>query len=199
MRFQLSSLTIFIFLNCLHSPVNAEPQLQVTTTDVSCYGGNDGKIHLFVRDGQPTNFNLVVSDSLNQPIANFESINKDSLVINDLLAGKYYIQFSTAAMTQKQEIKIKSPSKLQLDIIKIIKIMGAGNAVLANLQAIPSGGTPPYTALWSENTGKQSGLIAEKLPPGIYNCVINDSNKCGEVQATFYLFEDEIETFKQQK
>jgi hypothetical protein len=196
MRFHLLSLTFFICLSCLLLKVDAEPYLKAIISDVSCFGKKDGKIQLVFSGIQPSEFRISVLDTLNQKIAVFESQENESMLIEDLSKGTYSVQITTPDTTEVQVVLINSPAKLQLEMIRIIEVQGSGTSLLSTLQALPVGGTPPYTSQWSENSGNQQGMIAKKLPLGIYNCKVNDKNKCGDVEATFYLFEDEIESFK---
>lgn len=198
MRFHLSFLTFIICFGCISLIAKAEPYLKALVSDVSCFGKNDGKIELMFLHQQPADFRISVSDSLNQKIVEFDTLFEKPMLVQKLSPGNYSILITTPDTSEKQIVSIGSPHKLQLEIIKIIKVEGNGTSVLSTLQAFPTGGTPPYAYQWSENSGKQQDMIAKKLPLGVYNCKVDDNNKCGVVEATFYLFEDEIENFKQE-
>jgi hypothetical protein len=199
MRFHLSVLTFILSIGCFPLIVNAEPWLKANISDVSCFGKKDGKIQLAFLNSQPSDYNILISDSVSQKLKEFTPLQKEPFVIENLSAGKYGIQISTPDTIEQQIVSVESPERLELEVIKIVGVEGKGESVLSSLKAFPVGGVQPYAYKWSENTGNQMGEIAKKLPLGIYNCKVDDSNKCGSVEATFYLFEDEIEKFNLEK
>jgi hypothetical protein len=176
--------------------IEGQSHLKIDATDVSCYGNKDGTIHIEFNGRQPSDFQILVSDSAKQLIREFDSSTTVPLQIMELSSGKYFISLISPAMNETRSISIDSPQKLHLELIRILKLEGRGESVKASLQAFPSGGTVPYLYQWSENTGNQHAAIATDLPMGIYNCKVNDKNNCGPVEATFYLFEDEITTYE---
>jgi hypothetical protein len=195
MRSSLVFLTVLVCIVSLPTIASAQHYVKASSVGVSCFDKKDGKIKLEMVDKVPSSYQMVITDSVNQVVFKFDSLAGQKMEVGNLHAGSYNIILNGPDLIEKQNIRIGSPEKLQLEIIKIVKISGSGTTASASLQAFPIGGTPPYTYLWSGNTGEQSSEIANNLPLGIYNCKVNDQNKCGAVEATFFLFEDEIDSF----
>jgi hypothetical protein len=175
----------------------AGPELKTSPIAASCFGKADGSISL-VYSGNPVEpIKLSVIDSTNKIILNLTLINDTTFQINHLFPGKYKIHYLYNRNPISINIIIENKPQLKANIICIKELSGTGSDIRATLEVKPTGGTTPYKIQWSENTRNQQGEYAKDLPQGIYRCFINDSNNCGPVSATFFLYETEIEKFKQ--
>jgi hypothetical protein len=175
----------------------AKPVLKATTQAISCFGRTDGSIYFVYTYNKEEVINLSVLDSTNKAILNLTISHDTSFQLKNLQYGNYCIQYSYRDKLVKSIVTIENKLQLKANIININKLTGMGTGLVAELKANPSGGTLPYTIQWSDNTGNQMGEIAKDLPLGIYRCVITDANNCGPVSATFFLFDQEIEKYKQ--
>ncbi len=61
---------------------------------------------------------------------------------------------------------------------------------LGTAVAIPQGGTPPYTYLWSPFGGNSQ--TSTNLPAGLYTVTCDDANNCGTTSSTVNIIEDPI-------
>jgi hypothetical protein len=138
-------------------------------------------------------------DSTSKSLAKFDNGGKIPYQIKNLGAGNYKVLYYFDGKTEEHPVRITSPDLLKANVIKIIELKGQGTSMLGTLEANPSGGNQPYNISWSDNTGKQTGKTAKDLPMGIYKCSIDDSKHCGPTTATFFLYEDEIQKYNNQK
>lgn len=191
-------LTMLLCIGSLSLGVAGQPYLRAEPSAISCYGNKNGSINVEFTKEKPAEFQIQITDSLYRVVATLNAAVGEPLLATNLPAGKYNIQLTAPDINEMQSVLIEGPEKLQLESIKIVEVHGTGSSVIASLEAVPLGGTLPYTYQWSENTGNQKSRIAKMLSPGIYNCKVIDANKCGTVEATFFLFEDEIEKFNQE-
>lgn len=130
--------------------------------DVSCHGANDGIAQISALQGISP-FSYVWSNG-----------NTDSIATN-LSAGTYGITTTDAnGCTSILSITINEPPILlaSANIISAISFPGLSDgAATVN----PSGGTAPYTYLWSNNATSQS---ITNLASGTYIVTITDDNGC---------------------
>jgi hypothetical protein len=138
------------------------PQIQESSTlsDVSCFGGNDGRIELLV-DGGLKPYTYRWSSGSTSPIA------------DNLIAGSYTVSVmdDNDCSTRKSFI-IRQPKKIILNFEKTDTDCGLAEG---KAKAIVYGGTAPYTYLWS-NAGTLDSAI--NLSGGIYSLNITDSKSC---------------------
>jgi hypothetical protein len=191
-------LTMLLCIGSLSLGVAGQSYLRAEPSAISCYGNKDGSIRFEFIKEKPAEFQLQITDSLYRVVITLNSATGEPLLAANLPAGKYNIQLTAPEINEMQSVLIYGPEKLQLESIRIVELHGTGSSVTASLEAFPLGGTLPYTFYWSENTGNQKSRIAKMLSPGIYNCKVIDANNCGTMEATFFLFEDEIEKFNQE-
>ena len=173
------------------------PELKATVLPVSCFGKADGKIVIDLAGYSFGKFQIAVMDSSSKQLVGFDNGVKMPYEVKNLKGGSYTVLYSWENKTEKHEVKINSPEILKANIITIKELKGEGTSISATLQANPSGGNLPYSIIWSDNTGKQTGNTAKDLPLGIYRCTIDDSNHCGPVTPTFFLYEDEIKKYQE--
>lgn len=141
------------------------PNATAAADNVSCNGGTDGSVALTVAGG-------------NLPLVFEWSNGSDEQNLTDVGAGTYTATVTdqlgcTAAATAT----VTEPPQIgwQTDIIDNISCSGAadGSAV-----ALPNGGVPPFTYLWSNGATTQ---IAGNFGPGLHTVTLTDANGCSEV------------------
>lgn len=167
----------------------------ITTTAVKCNGGNNGIISIKITENTSGCIIRLLDADNNKLVQSKSLLNDSTLYFSNCKAGKYLIQLISQSTSNDFEVQVEEPKKLTAEVIEMIAIYGKGESVTADLKLIYSGGTPPYSFQWLENANDQRTEIAKGLSLGIYTCNLNDSNNCGPVSATFFLFEDEIEKF----
>ncbi len=162
--------------------------IEITSDSVKCHGGNDGVIYVKL-----TNVKFPVSVRLRKASNNFtfdsQEITKDTLVkFMNLASLEYKIQIIENGIPSDQNILLPEPQKLSANQITILKYPESPEACNGIIKTNPTGGTPPYSYLWSENAGKSINTKVSKLCNGIYRCFITDKYSCVEVSSTAYLF-----------
>ncbi|MEO1628766.1 MAG: SprB repeat-containing protein, partial [Bacteroidota bacterium] len=134
---------------------------ETSQSNVSCFGGSDGRATAFVRGGTP-------------PLQYRWSNGGNMAAINALQAGIYGVTVNDGAgCLDSAELEILQPDELLLNLSSTNE--SQPNAADGSASVAPSGGTPPYDILWS--TGATSTAI-NGLTPGIYAVTITDANDC---------------------
>ena len=136
----------------------------VTQTDVSCYGLCNGSVTVEVSGGTPA-----YEYSSNGPI--FQSIP----IFDNLCAQPYIITLRDAkGCTVFLPVTITQPNQLSANIDSTANVLCHGTAT-GSLYTTVTGGTPPYTYLWTngDTTQNDTGLIA-----GNYTVTIQDAHNC---------------------
>lgn len=136
--------------------------IQFSSTDVSCNGGSDGSINMNVTGGSyPYRYS---TDGVN-----FNSQNP----VTGLSAGNYTVVVKdTNDCTNFRVITISEPTALSVSLSVSNANCGVNDG---SATATPSGGTPPYSYLWSSGG---TGSTANNLGAGSYNVTITDANNC---------------------
>ncbi|HXK80777.1 MAG TPA: T9SS type A sorting domain-containing protein [Bacteroidales bacterium] len=150
-----------------------------TVSDVLCFGGNDGSINLSVSGGT-------------SPYTYEWSNNQQTQNINSLIAGTYIVTISDNSVCEKiDSATIYQPEELIGSINDITNVTCFnGNDGIININV--TGGTPPYSFLWSNNAETQN---IYNLTAGTYALTITDNNNCEtSLQATVNQPEDIIIT-----
>ncbi len=147
--------------------INEVPELMadLTVTQISCNGANDGSIDMTIVGGQPPY-------TIDWAGPNLFTSNDEDLtglepgLYNVLIVDANGCFFETAA-------EINEPAPLDTELITVDPTCaGAANgAITLNV----SGGTPPYTINW--NNG-QVGPSLSGLPAGSYTATITDDAGC---------------------
>jgi len=137
-------------------------KVSASKKDINCFGNNTGEIQLTVNGGtQPYNYSW--------------SNNETKKKINKLKQGFYYVKITDKNLCEIYDtIKILAPNNPLFAKAekKNIKCKG-GNSGEIQLQV--SGGTKPYSFLWSNNKTKKN---LKNLKAGKHNVVITDKNNC---------------------
>ncbi len=147
-----------------NSVVITEPTLLTGTTtssNVSCYGGNNGSAS-------------VTADGGTAPYSYLWSNNNQTSTANDLTAGNYSVVVTDAnGCTYTSSVTISQPTTLTISMSKTnVSCNGGANG---SATATVNGGVAPYTYVWSNtaSTSSVSGLTA-----GTYSVVVTDANGC---------------------
>jgi hypothetical protein len=173
----------------------AKPVLKATAGAISCYGKTDGKLNLeFEKISVPAQVRII--SELNKDTINF-ALSKDTIIVfENLSAGVYSIDLITnAKVVIKQKQTIVQPEKLNGNKIILVKAPSSESACDATIRANPSGGTPPYTYLWSKNANSATSNEVSGLCMGVYRCDINDINQCGPVYPAIPLYEPTMNNY----
>ncbi len=124
--------------------------------NVDCFGGSNGWAILNVSGGTP-------------PYSYLWNTGDLTSTLSSLTAGLYQITVTDAhGCTIDNQVVITEPAELvvMVDIVP-------PDAAVANV----TGGSPPYTYVWSTNP-PQTTLTATGLPPGTYTVTVTDASGC---------------------
>lgn len=148
--------------NCPPVPVSASVG---AVNDVSCFGGNDGVINVSVATGVAP-YTYAWSNGSTSPTA------------TGLSAGNYSVTITgdNGGTTTLENIFVNQPSTALS--ANVLNVTAAGcNSIPGNISILASGGTQPYSYMWS------NGMPTQNLPvafAGTYSVVITDGNGCTE-------------------
>ena len=133
---------------------------QTTSTNTSCYGGNNGIISINITNGGISPYNFSNDNGINYQISN---------TFSNLIAGNYSFQISDDnGCLGTANTVITEPSAIISATTSIdVSCYGYCDGGVA---ATALGGTTPYSYTWTNGT---SGLCA-----GFYNVIISDANGC---------------------
>lgn len=141
--------------------VNGSFQAGITTTNVSCAGGDDGTIVLDITTGTPP---FVYDWDNGQTTQN----------LSLLTAGTYAVTVQDATLcTFEATVIITEPEELILENLLINNAVNDQDN--GNINVDIAGGTPPYTYLWSNNETEPN---ITNLTPGLYDLTVTDANGC---------------------
>ena len=136
---------------------------QITTLDVSCFGGNDGAIDIDILGGGPNYTYLWSNNSTTQDQFNLSS-------------GIYFVTIldTNSGCELIEEFEIFSPPPLEIIDVQITNVSCTGTDD-GSIDIIVVGGTLPYEFAWSNASTlpNQSNLVV-----GTYAITITDPNGC---------------------
>jgi len=138
--------------------------INISPTDVSCYGDSNGTATVNVNGGQPP-YSFLWSNGQTQQTA------------TNLSAGLYYVTVTTNnGCIKTDSVLINQPQSALFATITSTDInCFSGNNGTATVN--PSGGTSPYFISWN-TIPIQNNLTATGLSAGIYTATLTDSNGC---------------------
>lgn len=142
---------------------NAPVLTVVSTTDVTCSGGNNGSAALSVTGGQsPYTWSWQNGVSVSSTAAS-------------LTAGTYAVTVSDASGCQSfQQVTINEPAPLAVQLSSPVTLCIGGSTVVSGT---PSGGTQPYQYSW--NTGASTAQInVSPVVTTSYSVQITDAHGC---------------------
>ncbi|MCK0147429.1 T9SS type A sorting domain-containing protein [Arenibacter sp. F26102] len=167
-------------LGCLlvSSPITiAEPGTLlvdlVQTVMLECNGDDFGEIMATVQGGVPPYsyewFQVTNGNSI---------LEEDTKIIGNLSTGEYFVRVTDANSISRESlpISITQPGVLDITVVELTGGLCNGGATGA-IEVTVSGGTGPYSYLWSNGSITQN-LI--DLEPGEYNLEVFDDNGCFE-------------------
>jgi hypothetical protein len=152
------------------------PVIAVTSSDVSCYGGNDGSISVNVTGGTP-------------PYSYSWNNGNTTSTITGLTAGPYLLTVTDASgCFEFTSTSIGQPDSTEFNV-DITDVLCKQKTGTVNITII-SGGTPPFSFDWSNGyTGNPNSL----LEPGTYTVTITDAAGCVTILTTTV---SQIDTFR---
>ena len=134
-----------------------------TTSNTSCFGGNDGSTNINIISGGIAPFTFSSNNGLTY---------QNSNIFSNLSVGNYSILISDSNnCLDSLNIQINSPTEIYS--ITSSDSLSCYNLCDGNVYVTAFGGTPPYNFSWDYGT---SNLCA-----GLYNVIITDSNNCASV------------------
>jgi len=146
--------------------VNA-PSVTVTGSNLLCHGDGNGSATATVSGGTT-------------PYSILWSTGAVGSAINNLPGGTYVVTVSDGAgCTEVQTVTVLEPAAITATASSTATNCGTGNG---NATVYPSGGTPPYSYLWSD-PNSQTASNATGLSAGLYAVTITDDNYCELVKA----------------
>ncbi|WP_197463454.1 Ig-like domain-containing protein, partial [Cochleicola gelatinilyticus] len=147
-------------------------EIDYTVTDVLCNGELTGAIDITVTGGTPS-----YSYSWN----NGETTED----LTDIAAGSYTVMVtdSNGCSVTEASITVGEPSNpLSIQITKENATTAQG-CTDGEATATVTGGTPPYTYVWSASAGGQTTATATDLPAGTHTITVTDKNGCVSEQS----------------
>lgn len=156
------------------------PQINFDNTHVSCNGGNDGSSTAIVSDATGPFSYIWDTDPV-----------QTTQTASNLTAGDYTVTVTDVfGCTNSETTTITEPDLLTVNIgnISHVECFEESNG---SAQAIPSGGTPPYSYVWN-TTPVQTTQTATNLPAGIYMVTVTDANNCQETAQVEITEPDEL-------
>ena len=147
---------------------SAPGNVNMSSAPISCFGGNDGSVFANANGGQP-------------PYTYSWSNGDTTQNITGLSAGNYVVTVITAqGCVKKDSVTITQPTQLIASVSNTDALcFGASNG---SASASASGGTPPYTYVWSNGITSQN---ASGLASGNYFVTVTDSKNCTNIQNVF--------------
>ncbi len=145
-------------LNVCYTPSNPPVSVTITSTNISCNGGNNGSATANPSGGNGSYTYLWSNSATTQ-------------TINNLTAGTYTVTVTSDGNTATASTTITQPAVLAANVTGVNPSSGNNGTATAT----PTGGTSPYTYLWS--TGGTSQTITG-LGAGTYTCTVTDANSC---------------------
>ncbi len=146
-------------------PGNCNMIVTPTVVNVACNGDTTGSISLSVTGGTA-------------PISFAWSTGGTSSSINNLGAGNYAATVSDAAgCVENLSFAITESSAIVITVDSVAPINQQGNGAI---QVSVSGGTPPYTYVWTDPLGANYTTedISNLTEPGNYDLLVTDAENC---------------------
>jgi len=142
-------------------------------TNVSCYAGNNGTALVNASGGNPPyTYSWLPSGGISSD--SVTTVSDSFNLATNLSAGKYFCTITDSnGCSHTDSVTLTQPTKI---IVTDSSQLSCGNGNSGRASIFASGGTPPYTYLWSK--GGQSSSTLDTLSPGTYGFMVTDSNLC---------------------
>nr|MDQ3048003.1 gliding motility-associated C-terminal domain-containing protein [Bacteroidota bacterium] len=133
------------------------------TTDVDCFGGNDGEIQTTVSGGTP-GYTYQWTPGVGS-----------AAQVTNLVSGSYFLLVTDQnGCTDTMTTSISEPPALVLTTDSIPSTCGNSNG---SVSVLATGGVPGYTYLWND-ASNQTTASATGLSAGAYNIIVSDTHGC---------------------
>lgn len=144
-------------------PFVETPEISYTSTNLNCFGDASGTIDLNITGGNGSNTFTWSHDA--------GETNED---LSGLTAGTYSVTVTDSlGCTDLESIVITEPTLLTYSITS--SDLNCYNDMSGSASLSPTGGTSPYSYLWSNS---QTGASLSNIAAGIYTYTISDANGC---------------------
>ncbi len=147
----------------------APGNVNMSSTNVGCYGGNNGSATVNANGGQP-------------PYTYLWSNGATTATINNLAAGTYNVSVTTAnGCVTSSSVTITQPATALAYTSNQTNVTcnGSNNG---SATILPSGGTAPYSYVWN-STPTQTTSTATNLYAGSISVIVTDNNGCSITQS----------------
>lgn len=139
------------------------PNITAVITDVTCNGNTDGAVNISVTGGTSP---YLYTWNVPPPQTNTQDLNT-------LAAGNYFVFVNDAqGCLSVRTFTVAQPAVLSVNATATTATCNANNATAT---ATVTGGTAPYTYLWSSSDTTQS---VDSLTIGSYTVTVTDDNGC---------------------
>ncbi|WP_136480938.1 T9SS type B sorting domain-containing protein [Cognatitamlana onchidii] len=152
----------------------AEPEFNVSHSDILCYGDNAGQIQFNVTNANGYAIEFSIDNGLNY---------QTSSVFSNLTSGSYqamirYTLNTSQCLTTPQNIDILEPFSTVTASAGVSQLAGCGPSGEGALRITnPQGGVPPYEFSF-DNQASWTTTNEAFLAPGTYTLYARDSNGC---------------------
>jgi large repetitive protein len=136
--------------------------LTTSSTPAACFGNGSGSATVTATGATPA-YTYLWSNNTTQQTANGLSAGVYKVTVTD---SKTCSTIASVTVVQGSTLSIRSTSKA-------VRCFGETNGVAT---AIPTGGAPTYTYVWSSGGGTTA--TQSNLPQGTYTVTITDANRC---------------------
>lgn len=146
---------------------NSNVNVNVTKTNVTCFGGNDGSATASAFGGTA-------------PYTYSWSNGATGATVFNLSSGTYTVTATDSqGCSDTETVNIGQPPQIMVNVSGTSPGCGSSNTGTATASA--TGGTPPYNYSWS-NGG--TGQTITNLSPGTYTVTVTDANGCTRTGST---------------
>lgn len=154
--------------------------IDITSSDVSCFGLSDGLITITITGGFPP-FTVLctrLSDMTTVPV---NDLGGNIFTVENIGAGSYLISITDNISTEfpNRQVDISEPAELNATFVSLQNPLCNGQAS-GSVTFDITGGTPDYTITW--DGGSSTGNVATGVAAGSFtDFTITDSHGCSTV------------------
>jgi SprB repeat len=150
--------------SAIFSPLTSTLTATTTTTSVLCFGGNTGTATVNPSGGSNYTYNW--------------SNNQTTQTATNLTAGTYTVTVTSGAQSVIATATVTQPATAVNGTTSVSNVISCANPT-ATLTANGSGGTAPYSYIWSTTETTPSIVVSTA---GTYSVTIFDNNNCSIVK-----------------